>query len=156
MLDAAVLLSIYHLYILINRRSTHAAHPRQFRNVELSVFVGRIVSVKDWRYVVLRERRSADACALCFGVRHSRLNARSDNPKFEFCKNARHLNKGVGHRVKFSFGAVNRDTADDDKAQFLRSDALNDFAQLLGASCESRHFKGDYTVALACGVEKVG
>ena len=68
MLDAAALLSLYHLYILVHRRATHIAYLYKLWHVELLVFISRIVPVKHLRYIILCERRSPYARALGFGV----------------------------------------------------------------------------------------
>ena len=101
------------------------------------------MAVKYLRYIVLGERRSAYARALGFGVCHAGLDTRADDTQLKLGKHVGHLNKGVCHGVKLALGAIHRDTANDDKTQFLHSHALYNLAQLLGASRKSRHFKRD-------------
>ena len=64
---------LYNVNIFINRRSAHATHSRKFRNVEHAVLVRWVVTIEDLRYIVLRERRSAQSNALRFGVRYSKF-----------------------------------------------------------------------------------
>ena len=63
--------------------------------------------------IVKRGLRSADFSALRCRVPHTRLHALADDTQLQLRKHARHLDKGVRHRVKFAAGAIYLNTADD-------------------------------------------
>ena len=96
--------------------------------------------VEDCRDAVLRGMGSAYLFAFALGVCHPGLYSGPDDGKFQFGKHCAHLNECLAHRLDVPVPAINRDAAEDFQTQMLRLDDVDDFAELLCASAQTRDF----------------
>ena len=96
--------------------------------------------IEDGGNIVLCRGSSADLLPFALGVRHAGLHSCPDDGQLQFRKHRAHLYKGLTHRVYIPVPAVYGNAAEDFQTQMLRLDDVDDFAELLGASAQTRDF----------------
>ena len=80
---------------------------------------------------------SPDLGALGLRVCHTAFDAGTNHLEFKLGEDACHLQEGGRHSIEFPAAAINGDAADDDQAQMLVLDDVDNRAQLLCAAGET-------------------
>lgn len=120
-----------HLQILIHRRPTQPAYPRQLADVHFARGVGRIVPEEYGGDVVFRRGAAPDQLAFGFCVRHAGFDAGANHGKLQLAEHASHLQKRFAHWVGLTVVTVDGNGADDLQAEALFADNIDDLAELL-------------------------
>ena len=92
------------------------------------------------RNIIFCRVRSADLLPLTSGVCHTRLDSGADDGEFQFCEDCRHLDKGLAHGVYIAGSAVYGDASEDFQSHMLLLNHVDDFAELLGRTAQTRDF----------------
>lgn len=104
--------------------------------------------------VGLGGRLPADWFALGAGGGHAGLHPGANHGELQLGEDARHLEKGLGHRVERAASAVHRDGAENGQAQALLLNAGDDFAELLGGARQAADLRGENRVAGLGGLQQ--
>ncbi len=96
--------------------------------------------VEKRRDVILGCLRPSYLFILLLGVCHAGLHPGPDDRQFKFCRDCRHLDKGLAHGVYIACPAVDCDAAEDLQLHPLAFDDVDDLTELLCAAAQSRDF----------------